>query len=36
MTFRASEIVCPGRPLIFTTCTYPGEELMQYLTAPAG
>jgi D-alanyl-D-alanine carboxypeptidase len=35
MTFRAFEIVYPGRKLELTTYTYPGGKLEQYLIAPA-
>ena len=35
MTFRAFEIVYPGKRLTLTTYTYPGGKLEQYLIAPA-
>jgi len=35
MTFRAFEIVYPGKKLELTTYTYPGGKLEQYLVAPA-
>jgi CubicO group peptidase (beta-lactamase class C family) len=35
MTFRAFEIVYPGRRLTLTTYTYPDGKLEQYLIAPA-
>ncbi|MGC9224165.1 MAG: serine hydrolase domain-containing protein [Terracidiphilus sp.] len=35
MTFRAFEIVYPGRKLELTTYTYPDGKLEQYLIAPA-
>ena len=35
MTFRAFEIVYPGRRLALTTYTYPDGKLEQYLIAPA-
>jgi CubicO group peptidase (beta-lactamase class C family) len=34
MTFRAFEIVFPGKRLVLTTYTYPGGKLEQYLIAP--
>jgi CubicO group peptidase (beta-lactamase class C family) len=35
MTFRAFEILYPGKRLTLTTYTYPGGKLEQYLIAPA-
>jgi CubicO group peptidase (beta-lactamase class C family) len=35
MTFRAFEIVYPGKRLTLTTYAYPGGKLEQYLIAPA-
>ena len=35
MTFRAFQIVYPGRRLTLTTYTYPDGKLEQYLIAPA-
>lgn len=35
MTFRAFEIVYPGKRLVLTTYTYPNGMLEQYLIAPA-
>jgi hypothetical protein len=35
MTFRAFQIVYPGKRLTLTTYTYPDGKLEQYLIAPA-